>query len=598
VVAKLSESAALSAPEELSGGRACIALRTNGQTHDVRCRRGALAGRLQAAWIFVKHTRILLSLRDRTKRCSHWVGGSKLLYSFENFSFDSDRRELYCGSELRPLEPQVFDVLEYLLRNRGRVVTKDELVDAIWNGRAVSDATVASRIKSARAAIDDDGANQRLIRTLLRKGFLFSGAVRERLDAAPTGVGDQAKAIAMPLPGRPSVAVLPFTNLSGDPEQEYFADGVVEDITTALSRFRHLFVIARNSSFTYKARTVDIKTVGRELGVRYVLEGSVRQTQGRVRINGQLIDAASNAHLWADQFDGTLDDIFGLQDRVTASVVGAIAPTLESAEIERTGRKPTESLDAYDHYLRGVAVSYQMTRGACDDALRFFAKANELDPSFAAPFARAALIYTVRKANSWMTDRAQETADATHMARKAITLGRDDAAALSYGGYALAYVAGDLEAGDAYVDLALNLNGNLANAWGASGWMKTCLGDYDIGIKRAEFALRLSPLDPRKFAWQFSIALANLLAGRFDQAVEWATRSRHQQSTWLAPLRVTAASHALAGRLDDARRVVTRLRELDPGVRLSTLRDVLPPIRKPEDLAIYIEGLRMAGIPA
>jgi tetratricopeptide (TPR) repeat protein len=323
----------------------------------------------------------------------------------------------------------------------------------------------------------------------------------------------------------------------------------------------------------------------------------VRQAQGRIRINGQLIDAASNAHLWADQFDGTLDDIFGLQDRVTMSVVGAIAPTLESAEIERTRRKPTESLDAYDHYLRGVAISYQMSRAGCDEALRFFARASELDPNFAAPYARAALLYVLRKANSWMTDRAQETADATRTARKAIALGRDDAAALSCGGYALAYVAGDLDAGDTFVDLALNLNGNLANAWGASGWLKTCLGDYDLGIKRAEFAVRLSPLDPRKFAWQFSIALAHLLAGRFDQAAESATRSLHDQPAYLAPLRVAAASYALADRLDDARRVVKRLRELDPAVRLSKLRDVLPPIRKLEDLATYVEGLRMAGLP-
>jgi tetratricopeptide (TPR) repeat protein len=183
------------------------------------------------------------------------------------------------------------------------------------------------------------------------------------------------------------------------------------------------------------------------------------------------------------------------------------------------------------------------------------------------------------------------------VARKAVALGQDDAAALSCGGYALAYVAGDLDAGDSYVDLALNLNGNLANAWGASGWMKTCLGNYDIGIKRAEFALRLSPLDPRKFVWQFSIALANLLAGRFDQAAEWATRCLHYQPTYLAPLRVAASSYALAGRLDDARSIMKRLRELDPAVRLSTLRDVLPPIRKPEGLASYVEGLRLAGLP-
>src|SRR5262249_25508401 len=215
----------------------------------------------------------------------------------------------------------------------------------------------------------------------------------------------------LPLPDKPSIAVLPFTNLSGDPEQEYFADGMVEDIITALSRYRWLFVIARNSSFTYKGRTVDVKQVARELGVRYVLEGSVRKASSRVRIAGQLIDGSTGAHLWADRFEGALEDIFDLQDQVTASVVGAIAPRLEQAEIERAKRKPTESMDAYDYYLRGMASHYQRTRESIDEALRLLYRAIGLDPDFASAHGAAAWCYTVRKASGWMTDREQEIAE-------------------------------------------------------------------------------------------------------------------------------------------------------------------------------------------
>jgi adenylate cyclase len=220
------------------------------------------------------------------------------------------------------------------------------------------------------------------------------------------------------LPDKPSIAVLPFQNLSGDPEQEYFTDGMVEDITTALSRMRWLFVIARASSFTYKGRAVDVKQVARELGVRYVLEGSVRKAANRVRIAGQLIDGSTGAHLWADRFEGALEDIFDLQDQVTASVVGAIAPKLEQAEIERAKRKPTESLDAYDYYLRGMASFYQWTTDGISDALRMFYRAIELDPDFASAHGRAARCYAVRKSNGWMTDREQEIAETARLARR------------------------------------------------------------------------------------------------------------------------------------------------------------------------------------
>ncbi|TXL70641.1 hypothetical protein FHP25_33865 [Vineibacter terrae] len=284
-------------------------------------------------------------------------------YAFEDYVLDPERRELTRGAEPVSIGPQVFDLLLYLVRNRGHVVSKDDLLDTVWSGRIVSESTLTSHINAARKAIGDSGQEQHLIRTVARKGFRFVGDVAENEQAggssSPAGteppVLGRAPAQALSLPDRPSIAALPFLNLSGDAEQEYFTDGVVEDIISALSRMRWLFVIARNSSFTYKGRAVDVKQVGRELGVRYVLEGSLRKAANRVRITGQLVDAATGHHLWAERYEGALDDIFELQDRITQSVVGAIAPQLERAEIERAERKPTGSLDAYDYFLRGMA---------------------------------------------------------------------------------------------------------------------------------------------------------------------------------------------------------------------------------------------------
>jgi adenylate cyclase len=399
------------------------------------------------------------------------------------------------------------------------------------------------------------------------------------------------------LPDKPSVAILPFQNMSGDPSQEYFADGVVEDITTALSRFRNLFVIARNSSFVYKGRAVDVTQVGRELGVRYVLEGSVRKAGDRLRITGQLIDASTGATLWADRFDGAFAEIFDLQDQVAANVVGAIAARVEAAEIERAKRQPTESISAYDQYLHALAVANRMARESNDEALRLFSAAIARDPGFALAHARAAHCYVRRKANSWMVDRSQETAEAERLARRAVELGRDDAVVLSYSGHTLGYVVGDLDDGVAFIERALVLNSNLATAWGASGWMKVCLGDPDTAVEHAALAMRLSPLDPRLFVWQFSTALAHLCAGRYDDAVVWGERALRDQPLYPAAMRVTAASHALARRLAEAQKLVERLREIDPLLRISNLGDSMPPFRRPEDRAKYVEGIRMAGLP-
>ncbi len=266
-------------------------------------------------------------------------------FLFGDYALDTDRRELQSGAAVVPVTPQVFDLLDYLIRNRERVVSKDDLIDAIWNGRSVSDAALTTRLNAVRSAIGDSGQQQRLIKTLPRKGFRFVASVLEtqRPTGAPVAQMEQERPV-LALPDKPSIAVLPFQNLSDDPEQEYFADGMVEDIITGLSRSKLLFVISRNSSFTYKGKAVDIKQVGRELGVRYVLEGSVRRAGKRVRVTGQLIDASTDAHIWADKFDSDLEEIFDLQDRLTSSVIGAISPRTRArgnrARTSQTDREP------------------------------------------------------------------------------------------------------------------------------------------------------------------------------------------------------------------------------------------------------------------
>jgi tetratricopeptide (TPR) repeat protein len=355
-------------------------------------------------------------------------------------------------------------------------------------------------------------------------------------------------------------------------------------------------VIARNSSFTYKGRAVDVKQVGRELGVRYVLEGSVRKAANRVRIMGQLIDAATGAHLWADRFDGALEDIFDLQDQVTVSVVGAIAPKLEQADIERSKRKPTESLDAYDYYLRGLAAVHQWTKEANNEALSHFYRAIELDPNFASAHGMAAACYDQRKVSGWVTDREHETIEAGRLARRAAALGRDDALALCTAGFVLAYVVGDLEDGAAFIDQALVLNPNLAWAWLFSSWTKVWLGEPEAAIERVTRAMRLSPHDPYIFDMQNAVACAHFIAGRYADALPWAEAAARGQPNSSSAIRVLAASYAMAGRQEQAQKAMARLRELFPTLRVSNLRDLFP-VRRPEDNARWAEGLRKAGLP-
>jgi TolB-like protein/class 3 adenylate cyclase len=401
---------------------------------------------------------------------------------------------------------------------------------------------------------------------------------------------------ALALPDKPSIAVLPFQNMSGEAEQEYFADGMVEEIITALSRIHWLFVIARNSSFTYKGRAVDVKQVGRQLGVRYVLEGSVRKAGDRVRITGQLIDTATGAHLWADRFEGELANVFDLQDQVTARVVGAIEPKLEQAEVARATRKPTDRLDAYDHYLRGLAGIHQWTREGNREALSQLGKAIELDPNFASAHGMAARCYSQRTGFAWVVDREKEMVDAERLARRAAQLGKEDAVALCMAGNALIIVVGDVEDGAAMTDRALALNPNLAFAWLSSGFARISLGEPEIAIEHVTRAIRLSPQDPQMFAMDIAIAAAHLFAGRPDEALVWAGKAVQERSNFFVGACIVAASAALAGRLPQAEKAMLRLRQLNPELRISNLAD-MQPFRRPEHLAKLAEGLRVAGLP-
>lgn len=524
-------------------------------------------------------------------------------FVFEDCVLDPDRRELTRDSKVIATGPQVFDLLVYLLRNRERVVSKDDLLHAVWGGRLVSDSTVTTHVNAARKAIGDSGAEQRLIRTVARKGLRFVGDVGEVAPSPDAGSGttkpgssNQTPRPVLALADRPAIAVLPFLNLSGDPEQAYFADGVVEDIIIALSRIRWLFVIARNSSFTYKGRAVDVKQVGRELGVRYVLEGSVRKAAPQVRITGELIDATTGGHLWADRFESTLDDLFELQDQVTTSVVGTIAPHLERAEIERAKRKPTESLDAYDYYLRGMADFHEGTRESLDRALSLFYRAIERDPAYASACGMAAFCCYWRKISGWMSDRTREIAEGARLARRAVELGKDDAVALTRAGHALGHFGGDLDYCIALVDEALALNPNLSAAWYLSGFQRISRGEPDAAIARLEFAMRLSPMDPEMVRMQTGMTMCHLFAGRFDAASSWAEKAAQEPPSFLLAFSVIAATHALAGRMDEAHRAMRHCRRLTPALRLSNLEDWVL-LRRPEDLATLADGLRRAGLP-
>jgi TolB-like protein len=442
-------------------------------------------------------------------------------YSFGSFRLDVDGQLLFRRGELLALGGRAVELLHVLLQNPGQVVSKDALMDAAWSGLAVEESNLSVQIAALRRSLSVEEGAERWIETLARRGYRYVGPAAIKVAEA-----DGCAHVAPPLtlPDKPSIAVLPFQNLSDDPQQDYFAEGIVEDIITALSRVRWLFVIARNSSLAYKGRAVDAKRIGLELGVRYILQGSVRKEEGRLRSSGQLIDAVDGVHLWADRFEGELSNVFDLQDRITGSVVGAIGPKLEQAEIERMRLKPTDSLRAYDHYLRGLAGATLATKDGTSNALKSFYRATELDPNYASAHAMAAWCYSWRQANGWMLDRAKETDEALRLARIATGIGKDDAVAPARGGIVLAYTGAELEDAKAFVDTAIQLDPNQAAAWHFSGWICVYLGEHERAIECQSRALRLSPFDPLRGNMFASIAYAHFFAHRDELAAACARR--------------------------------------------------------------------------
>ena len=417
-------------------------------------------------------------------------------------------------------------------------------------------------------------------------------AYQVRSDASPTDT--PAAGASLPLPDKPSIAVLPFQNMSGDPEQEYFADGMVEEIITALSRIRWLFVIARNSSFTYKGQAIDVKQVGRELGVRYVLEGSVRKAGDRVRITAQLIDALTGTHLWADRFDGSLEDIFQLQDTVAVRVAGVIEPTLRHAEIQRARRKRPESLDAYDLYLRALPYAFTAMPGDADKALALLGKAIELDPDYAAAHAIIAWCHEQRYLRGGLHEDTKTAA--LHHARQAIAIGGDDAAALATAGFVIAVAAHDYETAFTAFDRSFALSNSSALALGFSSIVRAWKGDDAMAVEQAHFALRLSPSDPLIYLPYVSLAYAHFAARRFEEAAAAASRASQSNPRFSPPYMLHTAALAELGRSDDAKAMAQRLLELEPGITISTaIRSAR--YANPENIAALRSALRKAGMP-
>jgi TolB-like protein len=516
------------------------------------------------------------------------------IHTFGPFRLDATAQILFREAEPVALGHRAVALLCVLVEQAGKPVSKEALIQAAWPGLAVEDSNLTVQVAALRRVLGEVPGGEAWIETLPRRGYRFVGPV------VAAGVGS-AKPVAtgealLTPHDIPSIAVLPFQNLSGDPEQEYFADGIVEEIITALSRFRHLFVIARNSTFSYKGRGVDVKEVARALGVRYLLEGSVRRSPNQVRIAGQLIEASTSRQLWADRFDGAPENIFDLQDQVTANVVGAIAPMVEQAEIERARLKPTENLDSYDLFLRGVAKVHQQTDAAINDALQLFDKAIGLDAGFGSAYGMAAYCFLLRQVFLWMTDPAGERAETARLARRAAETGWDDALALARAGHALASGVGDLDRATAMIDRARKLNPNLAVAWYASAWLRNLLGEPATAIEHMAYAMRLSPRDPETCRMQAGMAFALFLSARYDEALDWAQTASLQHPRYPTPIEVAAASAAMAGRLDTARIWIARLREINPEYHVSDFRN-LRPLRRMEDLARYEDGLRKAGLP-
>jgi TolB-like protein/Tfp pilus assembly protein PilF len=517
-------------------------------------------------------------------------------FAFQRFEVEPRRRELRADGRPVALGGRAFDLLLALLEARGAVVAKDELLSRVWPGIVVEECNLQAQVSALRRALGPEGG--RLVANVPRRGYRFAGELREDPSHPPPAAqpGDNGAQPPPTLPDQPSLAVLPFLNLGADQDDGYFAEGMAEELTTALGRFGWLFVVARNSSFAYRGdpAAVDTALIGRELGVRYVVLGSVRRAGDRVRVVARLVEAATRRQVWAERFDGGAEDVFELQDRVSASVVGAIEPRLRRVEAARARAKPTESLAAYDLYLRALGHLFPYSEANYAEALAQLEAAVALDPGFALALALAAHCHMTRCAQGWA---GGDAATAVRLAENALAKAPDEAEVLTHAAVALAFFGHGLEPSIQLVRRALELNPNLAWAWFTDGWLRLHADQPDAAIERFAKALRLSPLDPMLGGTAAGgTAHAYLLGGQVEAAVEWARRAVREAPDYAYTHRVLAAALAHAGRLPDAAAASEGILRVEPGF---TIRGYLSraPLRDTPALRQLAAGLRLAGLP-
>jgi TolB-like protein len=515
-------------------------------------------------------------------------------YNFGPFRLDAEAEALFRGTEPVALGRRGVALLRALVERPGMLISKDALIEAAWPGLAVEQSNLSVQIAALRRVLKEASGNEHRIDTLARRGYRFVGPVAIEKNGRTAAA--EAVAPILSLPDKPSIAVLPFTNMSGDPEQDYFADGMAEEIITALSRCGSLFVIARNSSFTYKGKAIDVRQVGRELGVRYVLEGSVRREGNRVRFTGQLIDATSAVHIWADRFQGNLDDIFGIQDLFTECVVAAIEPKLQLAEIERLKRKPAENLDAYDLLLRAQQLEYEFTEKSLAAALRYIEQALAIDPCYAPAMALAAYCYTWRRDQGWTKDREEEAKLGARLASRAVELAKEDANVYWMAARAILRLQMDPYRARELAFRSLQLNPNSAIASAIAGQIEAVLGNADAALSLLARAQRLSPRDPRGWYIASGMAHAYFRQQRFEEAVSAAKQAILQNPRGAVALRLLAASLVYEGRRNEAAEVVRTVLAIEPDLTLAELR-ARNMFHDEVFWREFSEALRLAGLP-